>query len=167
LQVTFSAKVVRPFVGVTLGIGGSVETYWKSMALPVSTPASKGSELLPAAATASAATSPSNHSGVSHGGHATTVSSVTGTYLHAVVQITRDGCPVVFAERELPEVDYDLCVPDVTLAQFDALAARRSRRLDAPLSTLASWRTALKRCMVSLQALLQVRLLASAIARHC
>jgi CDK inhibitor PHO81 len=125
------------------------------MALPVSTSAPKG--LLPGAPAGSTATSPSNHSGISYGGHATTISSITGAYLHAVVQLTRDGHPVVYAERELPELDYDLCVSDVTFPQFEALATRKSRRLDAAPPSLAGWRTALKQCMVSLRDLLQVR----------
>ena len=39
LQVSFEIDIISPFDGVTLEIGGAVETYWKSLAVPHTVPA--------------------------------------------------------------------------------------------------------------------------------
>jgi len=59
--------------------------------------------------------------------HTVTLSSLSGNYVYAVVQVTRDLQPVLYGERLLPESSYDLGVADITLAQFDALANRLDR----------------------------------------
>jgi hypothetical protein len=114
--------VIEPFTGVTLEIGGGVETYWKSTAAPAPPKALGGT---------SAATSPSNY-GMSPGGGglAATVSSVVGAYVHAVVQLTRDRRPVVCTGRRLPEDAVELGVGDATLAQVEAIAQRQGKWLE-------------------------------------
>jgi CDK inhibitor PHO81 len=117
---------VTPFDGVTLEVGGDVETYWKSLAMPLATVAHRGpsrwphrSNLIGASSTH---TSPSSHSITSSVGQASTISSLRGSYLYLVVQVTRDLHPVVCADWILPQSTFDLTVSDVTLAQFEALA---------------------------------------------
>lgn len=133
-QVSFEVNVITPFSGVRLQIGGAVETYWKSIANPVSNPPPK--HLTPrsmhsARPIISAQNSPSAHPMTPVGSHSLTHSSVTGSYLHITVQVTRDRQPVVFPQWLLPEEGYDLGVADVTLAQFRALSGRLGRGLHA------------------------------------
>ena len=71
---------MTPFSGVTLEIGGAIETYWKSIASPVSTPAAKLSTprfMTPSRSLASAQTSPSVHSFATVAGHSLTHSSLS------------------------------------------------------------------------------------------
>ncbi|KAI6004128.1 cyclin-dependent protein kinase inhibitor [Pisolithus albus] len=102
-EVTFSVTVTSPFQGVTLEVGGAVETYWKSLTLPQS-----GSP-------DSIHTSPSIQSTTGSPIHAVTLSSLS-------VQLTRDLHPVLYYDVLLPETSFDLRVADVTLSQFEALA---------------------------------------------
>lgn len=139
-QVSFEVNVITPFSGVRLQIGGAVETYWKSIANPVSNPPPK--HLTPrsmhsARPITSAQNSPSAHPMTPVGSHSLTHSSVTGSYLHITVQVTRDRHPVVFPRWLLPEDGYELGVADVTLAQFRALACRLGRGLH-PIDPQAS-----------------------------
>jgi CDK inhibitor PHO81 len=132
------------------------------MAVPASSQPSKSSSSLSSAIIGSAATSPSNHSGMSPGGHATTVSSMTGNYVHAVVQLTRDGHPVVFSGIRLPEEAFDLSVSDVTLAQFEAAARKRGRWVE---SFPSGWNAVLHNNMTALDILLKVHFHSMAILK--
>jgi CDK inhibitor PHO81 len=137
---------------VTLEIGGGVETYWKSTAIPAVVQTVKPMSSLSSAIIGSAATSPSNY-GMSPAGQATTVSSVIGSYIHAVVQLTRDGHPIIYAGRRLPEDAFDLSISDVTLPQLEALARRHSKWVEFWSAT----QTALPYdCVITLDALLKV-----------
>lgn len=144
------------FDGVTLEVGGDVETYWKSMAMPISS--------IPAPVwpkhtsyTGSAQTSPSAHSVASSAGHAFTISSLHGNYVYVVVQVTRDFHPVVYPDWLLPDTGFDLGVADVTLAQFEALAKRFGRSLSMTNASMAlDWPALISHSMVSLAQLMKV-----------
>ncbi|KAJ7068001.1 hypothetical protein C8F01DRAFT_585539 [Mycena amicta] len=135
-EVDFEVNIVTPFEGVTLEVGGDVETYWKSLAMPFATNTiphrgprwAHRSNLI-----GSASTSPSNRSVASSGmgsGQASTISSLRGSYLYLVIQVTSDLHPVIFENAFLPQTGFDLSVADVTLAQFEALALTSGRTLD-------------------------------------
>jgi CDK inhibitor PHO81 len=158
---------------VTLEIGGAVETYWKSLAVPHTAPAP------PAAKTATPRLSRARQLGSAPLGSPTgspitvtskaqpiTISSITGSYVYITVQVTQDLQPVVFGEWQLPQQDFDLWVADVTLAQFEALARRKGMELRANNSngsngggvpsTPSEWHSLIRRSMVSLENLLKV-----------
>lgn len=155
---------------MTLEIGGAVETYWKSLAVPHTAPA-------PVAKTATPRLSRARQLGSAQLGSPTgspitvsskaqpiTISSITGSYVYITVQVTQDLQPVVFGEWQLPQQDFDLWVADVTLAQFEALARRKGRELRAnntnsgvTPSTPSEWHGLIRRSMVSLENLLKVR----------
>jgi CDK inhibitor PHO81 len=153
-------NIITSFEGVTLEVGGDVETYWKSMAMPVvSMPQpslsrwSHRSSLI-----GSAHTSPSVSSANNLGGQAAlTISSLHGSYVFAVVQVTRDLQPVVYSEWLLQGTDYDLGVSDVTLVQFEALSRRLGRNINSEDSAaVKDWSSILSHCMISLADLLKV-----------
>ena len=155
---------------MTLEIGGAVETYWKSLAVPHTAPA-------PVAKTATPRLSRTRQLGSAQLGSPTgspitvspkaqpiTISSITGSYVYITVQVTQDMQPVVFGEWQLPQEDFDLWVADVTLVQFEALARRKGRELCANStsggvtpSTPSEWHSLIRRSMVSLENLLKVR----------
>ncbi|CDO68721.1 hypothetical protein BN946_scf184652.g48 [Trametes cinnabarina] len=160
-EVSFEVNVISPFNGVKLEIGGAVETYWKSLAMPVPSPSSK---ILPPRPTqhgrplGSAQTSPSNPSLAMVSGHSLTHSSVTGSYIYVTVQVTRDLLPVIFADWKLLDNQYDLGVSDVTLAQFRSLAKRLGRGAGVPDAASASpsvWARWISSSMITLQDLLR------------
>ena len=153
-------NIITSFEGVTLEVGGDVETYWKSMAMPVvSVPQaslsrwSHRSSLIKSAHT-SPSVSYTNNSG---GQAALTISSLHGSYVFAVVQVTRDLHPVVYSEWLLPGIDYDLGVSDVTLGQFEALSRRLGRHIDSQENVgVRDWSSSLAHTMISLADLLKV-----------
>lgn len=161
IQVDFEVNIITSFEGVTLEVGGDVETYWKSMAMPVvSMPqASLSRWSHRSSLIGSAHTSPSVSSTNNLGGQAAlTVSSLHGCYVFAVVQVTRDFHPVVYSEWLLPGTDYDLGVSDVTLKQFQTLSHRLGRHIHSEDSVgIKDWSSSLSRSMISLADLLKVR----------
>ncbi|KAH9938577.1 uncharacterized protein B0H18DRAFT_1081185 [Fomitopsis serialis] len=161
-EVAFEVNIITPFRGVTLEIGGAVETYWKSLATPVPTPSSR---LVPSRSQpstrsmTSVQTSPSNLSTTVASGHSLTHSSVTGSYVYVTVQVTRDFHPVAFAQWLLPEEGCDLGVADLTLEQFGALAQRSGRclmQMDSPVLSPLQWSKLISGCMIPLAELLRV-----------
>ncbi|KAI0650656.1 cyclin-dependent protein kinase inhibitor [Trametes meyenii] len=161
-EVSFEINIISPFNGVKLEIGGAVETYWKSLAMPVPGGSAK---ILPARAPqygrplGSAPTSPSNPSLAMASGHSLTHSSVTGSYIYVTVQVTRDFHPVIYADWRLPDDQYNLGVADVTLAQFQSLATRLGRSGAAPDATSTSssaWSRWISSSMITLQDLLKL-----------
>nr|GAT53871.1 cyclin-dependent protein kinase inhibitor [Mycena chlorophos] len=164
-EVDFEINIVTPFEGVTLEVGGDVETYWKSLAMPLATNTiphrgprwAHRSNLI-----GSASTSPSNRSVTSSGmgsGQASTISSLRGSYLYLVIQVTCDLHPVIFENPLLPGTTFDLTVADVTLSQFEALAVSSGRGLDhfdAGGKSEASDYVAVPSAMVSLAQLLKI-----------
>ncbi|KAH9999500.1 hypothetical protein BJV77DRAFT_977559 [Russula vinacea] len=163
ILVSFEINIITPFDGVTLEIGGAVETYWKSLAVPhhtapapvakTATPRLSRARQLGSAQLGSPTGSPIT---VSSKAQPITISSITGSYVYITVQVTQDLHPVVFREWQLPQQDFDLCVADVTLAQFEALARRKGRELRGVTpSTPSEWHSLIRRSMVSLENLLK------------
>ena len=140
-----------------------METYWKSLAMPV--PGGSSAKLLSprppqhGRALGSAQTSPSTQTLAQASGHSLTHSSVTGSYIYVTVQVTRDLHPVVFPEWRLPDESYELGVADVTLSQFKALASRLGRGGPAPdpSSPPSLWARWIASSMITMQELLRVR----------
>ncbi|KAH9045748.1 cyclin-dependent protein kinase inhibitor [Lactarius pseudohatsudake] len=142
-EVSFEINIITPFEGVTLEIGGAVETYWKSLAVPHTAPAAAKAatpRLSRARQLGSVQLSPTG-SPITVSPHAQpiTISSITGSYVYLTVQVTQDLQPVVFGEWCLPQQDFDLWVADVTLAQFEALARRKGRELRAGGGSTNRW----------------------------
>ncbi|KAF8665648.1 hypothetical protein AX16_000103 [Volvariella volvacea WC 439] len=159
-EVDFEVNIITAFEGVTLEVGGDVETYWKAMAAPV---ISTSQLLVPRAShrsslISSAHTSPSTFSISSVVGRPPlTISSLHGSYFSVAVQVTKDHHPVVYAGQYLPERNFELSVSDVTLAQFEALAKREGRQLESnPQIATGDWPSRIQRSMLSLAQLLTV-----------
>jgi CDK inhibitor PHO81 len=88
---------------------------------------------------------------------ALTISSLHGSYVFAVVQVTRDLHPVIYSDWLLPGTDLDLCVSDVTLEQFEALSHRLGRHTNPEDSAMIkNWSSLLAHSMISLADLLKV-----------
>jgi CDK inhibitor PHO81 len=117
-------------------------------------------------------TSPSNQSNIGSAEHHLTISSLRGSYVYLVVQVTRDFHPVVYAEWMLPQPGFDLRVADVSLAQFEALASKLGRNFDGTVDiSTQGWNTSISRSMISLVQLMKVgqceyRLLRMVISRY-
>lgn len=84
-----------------------------------------------------------------------TASSLSGEYVHVVVQVTKDGIPVVYPHGRLPVKEFDLGVSDVTYDQFMALATRLGLALQPPSSlsyqsTASDWYNLLSSTLASL-----------------
>lgn len=149
-------NVITCFNGVTLAVGGDLETYWKSTVASTVQPTASLSPYRSSGIT-SAQTSPSAHSISGAGSQSLTISSLKGRYLYVVVQVTRDSVPVVFPQWRLPESNFSLAVCDVTLDQFDKLAERLGRNVDASkLPLVTDWHTFISHHMMSLSQLLAV-----------
>ncbi|KAJ3922734.1 cyclin-dependent protein kinase inhibitor [Lentinula edodes] len=155
-EVSFEINIISSFDGVTLEVGGDVETYWKSTGISIIphslSPWPQRSYLI-----GSAQTSPSSQSLSTTSSQASTISSVRGKFLTVVIQVTRDLQPVVYTDWLLPDSDFDLSVCDVTLEQFESLAKRSGRNIDEmtvlPSSNLP---TLISQAMISLVRLLKI-----------
>jgi CDK inhibitor PHO81 len=90
------------------------------------------------------------------GGLPLTQSSLYGSYLHVVVQVTRDLHPVVYSDWLLPGTVSELGVADVTLEQFEALAHASGGYRDLTPASGRDYAQLLSTCMVSLEYLLMV-----------
>ncbi|KAF8897214.1 hypothetical protein BD779DRAFT_1489617 [Infundibulicybe gibba] len=156
-EVEFEVNVITPFDGVRLEVGGDVETYWKSMGTPLSSSQPPNPRSLHRSSLISSAqASPSNQSATSSIAQSLTISSLRGNYIYVVVQVTRDLHPVVFSDWLLPESNFELTVPDITLAQFESLAERSGRGLNFnPGFVAKDWIAHLSRAMVPLERLLK------------
>lgn len=164
-EVAFEVSCIKPFQGAQLEIGGRVETYWKSKVTP-SGPSQDHAHQFQSHRPLSVSTSspalrpptaapPSNPPRESA---LVTASSLSGEYVHIVVQLTKDSIPVIYPEWRLPVPGFDIGVPDVSLAQFTSLANSLNR--DVPSSTItqsaAEWCTLLSTSMATLESVLAV-----------
>ena len=136
-------------------VGGDVETYWKST--EITSVASFGSfgQMHRLDIPSSSNTSPAFTFSRS-GGLPLTQSSLYGSYLHVVVQVTRDLHPVVYSDWLLPGTVSELGVADVTLEQFEALAHASGGYRDLTPASGRDYAQLLSTCMVSLEYLLMV-----------
>lgn len=152
-------NIITPFSGVTLEVGGAVETYWKSTAIPtagVSRPWSVST--MPQKSSGSTDMPPPSHPVVTKS-HSLTISSIKGDYLYVVVQVTQDMQPVAYPHWKLPGDKFDLYVPNLTLGQFEKLATDFGRKVDTRKqkpTTPAQWYSLLRGSMLSLAELLSV-----------
>jgi CDK inhibitor PHO81 len=151
--VGFEICIIKAFKGVTLEIGGDIETYWKSMTTTIASPP-KTSFSGPPPFSTSAHSSPSVCSGYGAKTRASfsalTVSSLQGQYIRVTVQVTKDLQPVICSEWILPGTGFDLGVCDVTLAQFESLASRLGRGIEYLAGSPDGLATLMPQAMVSL-----------------
>ncbi len=90
------------------------------------------------------------------GHQALPVTSLRGEYLYIMVQITRDLQPVVCSDWILPETGFELGVSDVTLLQFQQVAARLSRDvISVSKDSSPDWMKASRTWMIPLAKLLE------------
>ncbi|WVW86581.1 hypothetical protein I302_108631 [Kwoniella bestiolae CBS 10118] len=175
-EVAFEVSCIKPFQGAQLEIGGRVETYWKSKVTPsqptqdhahqfqshrplsVST---SSPSLRPPPVGSSAPSSSHNNNNESA---LVTASSLSGEYVHVVVQVTKDGVPVIYPDIKLPVEGLDITVSDVTIDQFLGIAQSRNLLLDPSSPSLANsgnmssseWSGVLSKTMSTLDSILNI-----------
>ncbi|KAI8992576.1 hypothetical protein BDB01DRAFT_847938 [Pilobolus umbonatus] len=128
-ELSYDYSVINPFRGVQLEIGGRFETYWKSTNTVL--PAMSVSEDLlschsnhsSSSANLNIVNSAINTTAASSSLSSTvpsfiTASSLSGDYVHVVVQLTKDLVPVIFSKWMVPYEGLDLAVSDLTYNQF-------------------------------------------------
>lgn len=164
-EVAFEVSCIKPFQGAQLEIGGRVETYWKSKVTP-SAPSQDHAHQFQSHRPLSVSTSspalrpptaappsiPARESAL------VTASSLSGEYVHIVVQLTKDQVPVLYPGWTLPVPGFDIGVADVSSAQFESLATSLDRNIpESPNhQTPAEWCTLLRKSMASLEAVLSL-----------
>lgn len=161
LKVSFEALIITPFSEVALEIGGAVETYWKSTAVPA---IDLFSPMAGPSSRATSTTSPDLRtppfSVNAAAANIVTLSSLSGEFVHVVVQVTRDGVPVIFPDWNLPVDDdqFDVGVADVSADQFLRLSAKLDKGLHSGRSpaSAAGWHNFLLQKMCTLKDVLQV-----------
>ncbi|KAF8985922.1 phosphate system positive regulatory protein pho81 [Entomortierella lignicola] len=151
-ELAFEYKVIKPFQGVCLEIGGRLETYWKS---------TNSIDSVASTATSQAGTpslvplSTSNYRGIlPHPAPQTvlsgnmipsyiTASSLSGEYIQLSIQMTQDFVPIVFPHWHLPVRGFDLALSDVTFNQFKKFkdSINRNDKNEA-LEHMSSWKSA-------------------------
>jgi CDK inhibitor PHO81 len=165
-------NIITPFSGVTLEVGGAVETYWKSTAIPATDlprPWSVSTMPVPQESSGSTSTPPPTQPAVKRN-RSLTISSIRGDYLYVVVQVTQDMQPVAYPDWKLPGDKFDLYVPNLTLSQFNKLAVELGRKVDTRKhkpSTPAQWYSLLRGSMLSLAEVLSVSNLAVKWESNC
>lgn len=143
-EMNFELNAISHFNNLQLAIGGRLETYWKSVTSETP-PKSKSWK-----STAPNQDEPSF----------VTASSLTGDYVKLVVQVTRDGVPVIYPAWRLPIDNLEIHVSDVTWPQLSLIAEQAGRTLrTAPKAGSDSrlWYSALSNVIAPLQDVFQVR----------
>ncbi|KAF9782625.1 hypothetical protein BJ322DRAFT_1008673, partial [Thelephora terrestris] len=152
-EVAFGLNVITPFSGVTLEVGGAVETYWKSTAIPTGDiPRPWSVSTMPQGSPRPTDSPPSGQPAEKQD-HPLTISSITGDFVYVVVQVTRDMQPVAYPHWKLPGEKFDLHIPNMTLAQFEKLAVELRRNVDVRKqkpATPAQWYSLSRGSMLSL-----------------
>ncbi|KAF9436755.1 phosphate system positive regulatory protein pho81 [Entomortierella beljakovae] len=130
-ELAFEYKVIRPFQGVCLKIGGRLETYWKStssidsIASTTGTPLAGTPSLVPLSTSTYRGILPLPTPQATLSGNIIpsyiTASSLSGEYIQLSIQMTRDLIPVVYSNWRLPVRGFDLALSDVTYNQFKRL----------------------------------------------
>jgi CDK inhibitor PHO81 len=162
-EVAFEVSCIKPFQGAQLEIGGRVETYWKSKVTP-SAPSQDHAHQFQSHRPLSVSTSspalrpptaappsiPARESAL------VTASSLSGEYVHIVVQLTKDQVPVLYPGWTLPVPGFDIGVADVSSSQFDSLATSLNRNISGTPNhqSPAEWCALLRKSMASLEAVL-------------
>src|SRR5258706_7216096 len=156
-RLTIEVCIISPFQDVALQVGGAVETYWKSSA-QYSGLGGLGSTLHVSRLLAPTHTSTSHRSTVTNSPGSVTISSLSGDYLHVVVQVTRDLVPVVYSKWHLPVNGVDVGVCSVSAAQFSGIAVGKGMVIN-PMhtpGTVQEWAAILRAPMFTLEHLLKV-----------
>ncbi|KAI8363658.1 hypothetical protein B0O80DRAFT_434224 [Mortierella sp. GBAus27b] len=133
-ELAFEYKVIRPFQGVALEVGGRLETYWKSTNSVDSAASAAGSvatapqsitatsSVIPLSATSYRGILPHPTPQATLSGNTVpsyiTASSLSGEYIQLSIQMTRDFVPVVFGHWRLPLEGFDVALGDITFSQF-------------------------------------------------
>ncbi|KAH7100602.1 hypothetical protein BKA62DRAFT_639662 [Auriculariales sp. MPI-PUGE-AT-0066] len=148
---------ISPLHGPTLSLnGGIIDTYWKSN-VPQPPPAQP---TRPAPrGLSSTQTSPSNVSAsATDSPRPPTVSSLVGDFVHAIVQVTRDGVPVVFHAQTLPDAHFSLGIRDVVFAEVHSLATRLGKDgwKCGQMATASGWQAVISDRLITLKTLLEV-----------
>eukprot|EP00842_Homolaphlyctis_polyrhiza_P003288 jgi/Hompol1/3960/HPOL_003414-RA len=125
-EIAFGFSIVMPFEHAGLRIGGKVETYWKSTKVVVThpKPISMASTTSSWAAGGSAVMSSINaNAGHSHESvHSfITASSLAQEYIQLVVQLTKDGIPVVYPDWFVTVGNLQISLAHLTYAQVKAI----------------------------------------------
>ena len=162
-EVAFEVACIQPFKGAQLEIGGRVETYWKSKVTPSASAQDHAHQFQPHRPLSVSTSSPALRSPSVAPGQATresalvTASSLSGEYIHVVVQVTKDHQTVAYPNWRLPIPGLDIGVSDVTLAQFISLARSNNSILSPQDSSRASeWHEAISNSMSSLEDVLSI-----------
>ena len=156
-RLTIEVCIISPFQDVALQVGGTVETYWKSSA-QYSRLGGLGSTMNVSKLIAPTHTSASHRSAAADSPRSVTISSLSGDYLHVIVQVTRDLVPVVYSKWHLPVNGVDVGVCSVSAAQFSGIAVGRRMApnpMHAP-GTVQEWAAIVQTCMLTLEHLLKV-----------
>lgn len=162
-EVAFEVSCIRPFQGAQLEIGGRVETYWKSKIVPTSQTQDHAHQRqihrpLTVSTSSPALRAPTGMSSTQPRESAlVTASSLSGDYVHVIVQLTKDMLPVAYPSYTLPISGFDFAVPDITSTQFRQLSRSSGRGLKLPTgasSSAAEWHKAIASAMVTLDDLL-------------
>ncbi|KAL7424836.1 phosphate system positive regulatory protein pho81 [Cryptotrichosporon argae] len=155
-EVAFEVSCIKPFEGAQLEIGGRVETYWKSKVTPSNPTQDHAHQYQAHRPAAGTATGPSVPAATSAPESTlVTASSLSGEYVNVIVQVTRDGHPVAYSPYHLPVDGVHVGVADVSLAEFEALAAARNRTLQPPAeSSHAAWFRAISASLAPLDGVL-------------
>ncbi|EGG12856.1 uncharacterized protein MELLADRAFT_101443 [Melampsora larici-populina 98AG31] len=155
-EVAFELNVISPFQGVQLSLGGRVETYWKatSNVSGVGT----GTAGVNPSSIESPVTSPAGTPSTPHPTTAfVTSSSLSGEYVRVIVQVTRDGVPVVYPKATLSLGGLDVQICALTSEQFNTLAIQLKCTLDDIIPdvqedlTAARWHTLIGQSMACLK----------------
>lgn len=165
-EVAFEVSCIKPFQGAQLEIGGRVETYWKSKVTPTGTSQDHAHQFQShrplSVSTSSPALRPPTAAPPSNPPRESalvTASSLSGEYIHIVVQLSKDSVPVIYPEWRLPVPGFDIGVPDVSLSQFTSLATSLNRDLPKgtttqQIKTAAEWCTTLSTSIATLESVL-------------
>lgn len=85
------------------------------------------------------------------------MSSLSGDYVHVIVQVTKDLVPVVFAETKLSLDGFDIGVPDMTYDQLLVFASRAGIKTELHrVNSPSEWAAQLSGSVVQLKYLLDV-----------
>ncbi|KAJ9119610.1 hypothetical protein QFC22_003319 [Naganishia vaughanmartiniae] len=172
-EVSCHVQCVKPFDGAQLEIGGRVETYWKSTTAAPSAAAAQdhAHQFQPHRPLSISTSSPSMRSVMQASNQKTqtkepkesgfiTASSLSGEYLHLVVQVTTDYQPVIFFDQYLPYPGLTIGISEVALKQYLQLGSQLQKsaqhQLDRMPKTASAteWYQAIRSSLCSLEEVL-------------
>ncbi|KAJ9094462.1 hypothetical protein QFC21_006001 [Naganishia friedmannii] len=172
-EVSCHVQCVKPFDGAQLEIGGRVETYWKSTTAAPSTAGAQdhAHQFQPHRPLSISTSSPSMRSVMQASNQKTqtkepkesgfiTASSLSGDYLHLVVQVTTDYQPVIFFDQYLPYPGLTFGVSEVSLKQYLQLGSQLQKSAEHQLdrvsgsASVTEWYQVIRSSLCSLEEVL-------------